>query len=118
MKLLTSTILLGAASAAITPQQQILKNPFRGETPSKAAAKPVSDAWSKSLHSLSESMKGMTSEGKAIWDEVSLHFPEAIDKATFFSTPKPNFRKPDGAWDYVIKGADVQSVWIENSRGE
>jgi cathepsin A (carboxypeptidase C) len=118
MKLLESTVLLGAASAAMTNQQQVLKNPFSGENPLKEASKPVSDAWAKSLHSLSESMKGMTAEAKAIWDEVSMHFPEAMDKATFFSSPKPNHRKPDSAWDYVVKGADVQSVWIENSNGE
>jgi len=95
-----------------------LKNPFTNQIPLKDAAKPVSDAWAKSLNSLSESMKGMTSEAKAIWDEVALHFPDAMDKATFFSSPKPNTRKPDSTWDYVVKGADVQSVWIENSNGE
>jgi cathepsin A (carboxypeptidase C) len=84
----------------------------------KDVARPVSDAWSKSLQSLSESMKDMTSDAKAIWDEVSLHFPEAMDKATFFSSPKPNTRKPDSTWDYVIQGANVQNVWVENSKGE
>jgi cathepsin A (carboxypeptidase C) len=118
MKLLASTVLLGAASAAIPQQQQILKNPFTGQAPLKDAAKPISDAWSKSLHTISESMKDMTAEARAIWDDVSLLFPEAMDKATFFSSPKPNNRKPDSTWDYVVKGADVQSVWIENSDGE
>jgi cathepsin A (carboxypeptidase C) len=119
MKLLASTLLLGAASATIAPQQQILNNPFKDENHVKTAVKlPVSDVWSKSLHSLSESMKGMTSEAKAIWDDVAMHFPEVMDKATFFSAPKPNTRKPDSAWDYVVKGADIQSVWIENSQGE
>jgi cathepsin A (carboxypeptidase C) len=47
-----------------------------------------------------------------------MHFPDAMDKATFFSSPKPNTRKPDSTWDYVVKGADVQSVWVENSKGE
>ena len=118
MKLLASSILLSTASAAIAPQQQILKNPFNDENVFKSASKPVSDAWSKSLQALSDSMKGMTSEARAIWDEVALHFPEAMDKATFFSAPKPNNRKPDSTWDYVVKGADVQSVWVENSQGE
>jgi cathepsin A (carboxypeptidase C) len=118
MRLLASTVLLGAASAAITPQQQILKNPFKGETPLKDTVKPVSDAWSKPLSSISESLKGMTAEAKEIWDEVAMHFPAEMEKASLFSSPKPNYRKPDSAWDYVIKGSDVQSVWIENSNGE
>lgn len=118
MKLLASAILLGAASAAVPPQQQVLANPFRGQNPLKEAAKPVSDVWSKSLNHLAESMKDMTAEAKATWDEVSMLFPEAMDRATFFSTPKAHSRKPDNTWDYVVKGADIQSVWIENSSGE
>jgi cathepsin A (carboxypeptidase C) len=117
MKLLASAILLGAASAAV-PQQQVLGNPFRGQNPSKGAAKPLSDAWSKSLNHLAESMKEMTSEAKAVWDEVSMLFPEAMERASFFTAPKPHTRKPDHTWDYVVKGADIQSVWIENSNGE
>jgi cathepsin A (carboxypeptidase C) len=115
MKLLASTVLVGAATAAIAPQQQVLKNPFQ------EAAKPVSDAWHKSMDSLShltESMKEMTSEARAIWDEVAMLFPEAMDAATLFSAPKPHTRKPDSTWDYVVKGADIQSVWVENANGE
>ena len=88
MKLLASTLLLGAASAAVTNQQQVLSNPSQGEAPLKAAPKVASDSWSKPLHHLAESMKHMTAEAKAIWEEVSMHFPEAMDKAAFFSSPK------------------------------
>ncbi|PQE13155.1 Carboxypeptidase Y -like A protein [Rutstroemia sp. NJR-2017a BBW] len=115
MKLLASTVLVGAATAAIAPQQQVLKNPFQD------AAKPVSEAWHKSMNSLShltESMKEMTSEARAIWDEVAMLFPEAMEAATFFSAPKPHTRKADSTWDYVVKGADIQSVWVENANGE
>jgi cathepsin A (carboxypeptidase C) len=119
MKLLTSTVLLGAASAAMTNQQQILKNPLQeGQKAIKEAVKPVADSWSKPLHHLYESMKDIPAEAKAVWDEVAMHFPEAMDKATFFSSPKPHTKRPDSTWDYVVKGADVQSVWVENSKGE
>jgi cathepsin A (carboxypeptidase C) len=118
MKLLASTLLLGATSAAIAPQQQILKNPIEAAAPIKEGLKPVSDSWTTSMHSFSEALKGLTSEAQAAWDEVALHFPEALDKASFFSSPKPSNRKPDSAWDYVVKGADIQSVWVENADGE
>lgn len=117
MKLLASTVLLGAASAAITNQQQVLKNPIQGQNPLKEAVKPLNDAW-KSLEHLVESMKAMPAEAKAVWDEVTMLFPEAMDKANFFSPPKPHVRKPDSTWDYIVKGADVQSVWVENANGE
>lgn len=118
MKLLASTVLLGAASAAMTNQQQILGNPLKGQSPLKEAAKPVSDAWAKSLEHLTKSMKNIPAEAKAIWDEVAMHFPEAMDKASFFSPPKPHVRKPDSTWDYIVKGADIQSVWVQNSKGD
>lgn len=115
MKLLASTILLGAASAA---QQQVLSTPKNAQNPLQEPAKAVTDAWAKSLESLTESMDAMTSDVKAIWDDVTSLFPEAMDKSNFFSAPKPNHRKADSTWDYVVKGADVQSVWVENSKGE
>ncbi|PBP28763.1 putative carboxypeptidase Y [Diplocarpon rosae] len=112
MKLLASSVLLGAASAAISSQQEILKNLLEGQNPSQEAAQ-LSNAWLKSLGHLAESMKDMTAEVKAAWDEV------AIDgEGIIFSTPKPHTKKPDSAWDFVIKGADVQSVWVENANGE
>ena len=117
MKLLPLTVLLGSVSAA-APQQHVLGNPLKGQNPLKEVAKPVSNAWSKSLNHLSESMKDMTADAKAVWDEVSMLFPDAMERASFFSTPKPHSRKADHTWDYVVKGADIQSVWIENSNGE
>ncbi|KAK2630281.1 hypothetical protein QTJ16_001101 [Diplocarpon rosae] len=117
MKLLASSVLLGAASAAISSQQEILKNLLEGQNPSQEAAQ-LSNAWLKSLGHLAESMKDMTAEVKAAWDEVAMYFPEEMEKASFFSTPKPHTKKPDSAWDFVIKGADVQSVWVENANGE
>ena len=44
-------------------------------------------------------------------------FPEAMDKANFFSSPKKHTRKPDSHWDFVTKGADIQSAWVENIDG-
>jgi cathepsin A (carboxypeptidase C) len=118
MRLLPSTVLLGAASATITNQQQVLSPQFKGQDPLKETAKPVSGAWAESLQHLTESMKNIPAEAKALWDEVAMLFPEAMDKASFFSPPKPHTRNPDSTWDYIVKGADIQSVWIENSKGE
>jgi len=110
MKVATSALLFGAASAAI-PQQQVLKAPesFKGFDTS---------AWTKPLHNLEESLKSLTGEARAIWDEVAMMYPEQMEKAAFFSNPKPHTRKHDSEWDYVVKGADIQSVWVENADGE
>jgi len=119
MKLLSSAAIIGVA-AAFQPQQILkdVKNSFTEQIPLEDAAKPVAEAWSKSLNHLSESMKSMSAEAKAVWDDVSMHFPDEMSKATFFSAPKPHTRKPDSTWDYVVKGADVQSVLVQNSLGQ
>jgi cathepsin A (carboxypeptidase C) len=118
MKLLASTVLLGVASAGVTNQQRIISNPFKAEQPLKEAITPIKNSWSKALNHLAESMKDMSSEAKLIWDEVATQFPESFDKASFFSSPKPHKKKPDSTWDYIVKGADIQSVWVENAKGE
>lgn len=107
MRVLVLSLLVGAASAAFAPQQHVIQPP-----------KDVANAWSKPLHDLQESFNSMTSEARAIWDEVAMMFPEAMDKASFFSPPKKHTRRPDSQWDHVIRGADVQSIWAENKDGE
>jgi cathepsin A (carboxypeptidase C) len=106
MRLLASSLLLGAATAAIPPYQHVLKNPLGA---AQEAAKPVlKDSWAKPLEQLGHSLNGLTDEAKAVWDEVAMHFPEQMSKASFFSAPKPHVRKPDSVWDYHVKGADIQ----------
>lgn len=114
MKVATSALLVGAASAAVAPQQQILKLPEQ----LKDLKDLNTEAWSKPLHALEESLKSLTGEARRVWDEVALMFPESFDKASFFSSPKPHTRKADSEWDHVVKGADVQSVWVETATGE
>ncbi|KAF2246984.1 hypothetical protein BU26DRAFT_520268 [Trematosphaeria pertusa] len=111
MKVATSALLAGAASAAVAPQQQILKLP-------EQLKELNAESWTKPLHHLEESLKSLTGEARRVWDEVALMFPESFDKASFFSTPKPHTRKADREWDHIVKGADVQSVWVENAQGD
>lgn len=107
MKVVASALLIGVASAAVAPQQQILKAP-----------KQASSAWTKPLHNLEESLKSLTGEARQIWDEVAMMFPESMDQTSFLSLPKSHTRKHDSEWDHVMKGADIQSVWVENTKGE
>ena len=45
-------------------------------------------------------------------------YPGAMDEANFVSTPKKHNRRPDSHWDHIVRGADIQSVWVENEQGE
>lgn len=107
MKVLTSALLLGAATAAVSNRQQILKSPSE-------AIKHVTNQWSKPLNDLEESLKSLTSEARAAWDEVAMMFPESMDKANIFSLPKAHQRRADHEWDHVTKGADLQKDWVLN----
>ena len=107
MKSLTPWLLIGAASAAVSPQQQVLQPP-----------KQASDAWTRPLHSIQESLKTLTGEARAIWDEIAMLYPEDMAKANLLSLPKKHTRRPDSHWDHITKGEEVQNIRVENSDGE
>lgn len=45
-------------------------------------------------------------------------YPQEMSKAAFFSSPKKHTRRPDHEWDHIVRGKDIQSVWVENAQGE
>lgn len=114
MKVATPALLFGAV-AAVAPQQQqhqqVLKFP-------DSFSELKGSSWAKPLQSLEESLKSLSSEARAVWDEVAMMFPESFEKASFFSQAKPHTRKQDSEWDYIVKGADIENIFIENAQGE
>ncbi len=110
MRALSTALLAGAAYGAV-PHQQPLQLPMSFPTEAK-------DLFSNQLHNLKDALRGLTAEASAIWDEVAMLYPEDMSAASFFSTPKKHSRRPDHEWDHIVRGADVQNVWIENANGE
>ncbi|KAK4942550.1 hypothetical protein LTR10_017679 [Elasticomyces elasticus] len=110
MKAISAALLAGVASAAIAPQQPLQ---FPKSFPAEAK-----DVLGNQLHHLKDALKGLTAETAAIWDEVAAMYPEDMSAASFFSLPKKHTRRPDHEWDHIVRGADVQSVWVENANGE
>lgn len=108
MKTLILSLLVGACVASI--EQQV---PLQVQEPQQ-----LPDPWTNPLKTFKNSLKSLTKETRAVWDEVSMMYPGAMDQASFFSTPKKHNRRPDSHWDHIIRGADVQSVWVENENGE
>jgi cathepsin A (carboxypeptidase C) len=114
MRIAASTVLLGAASAASFGQhaQQVL-----GGNSMKPISDAFADAAARPLESIEEAFQGMTAEAKALWDEIKLLVPEsAFKNPSWFSKPKPHRRRHD--WDHVVKGADVQKLWVQDADGE
>lgn len=111
MKALSAALLAGVASAAIAPQQQPLQLPKTFPTEAK-------NILNSQIHHLKDALKGLTEEAAAVWDEVAALYPEDMSAASFFSLPKKHTRKPDHEWDHIVRGSDVQGVWVENANGE
>ena len=111
MKAFTASLLIGAAAAIVPGTQLPLQLPKQFPTEAK-------DVFQNQLHNVKDVLKGLTAEARAIWDEVTLMYPEEMSAASFFSKPKKHIRKPDHEWDHIVRGADIQSVWVENANGE
>lgn len=114
----STALLVGAASAASFHQdgaQQVLGG-------FKDAAKPITESGSTTktpMASFEDALKGMSSEAKALWEEIKLLVPDsAFNSASWFSSPKPHKKRPDSHWDHVVKGAEVQKVWVKDAEGE
>lgn len=111
----SSTALLGAAGIAsasiVNQQQQPLQLP-------KSFPQKAKDVFDKQFSNMQDALSGLTAEASAVWDEVAAEFPSEMAAASFFSLPKKHTRRPDHEWDRIVRGADVQSVWVENANGE
>lgn len=118
MRVLLPTALVGVASAAFTPSQQILNAQEHVSSVAGKAAESVSSTWSKGLQDLNDALNSMTSEARQVWDEVATMFPEAMDKANFLSMPKAHVRKHDSEWDHIVRGSDIQGMWTTNAQGD
>ncbi|KAK7941213.1 uncharacterized protein PG986_013600 [Apiospora aurea] len=68
------------------------------------------------IHNVVDDVLQIPTEAKGLWDELSLLVPGFMDKAQDMiaqQKPKPHKRKPDSEWDHVVKGAEIQSMWVD-----
>jgi cathepsin A (carboxypeptidase C) len=100
---------LGLAAAVAPPRQQPL-----GSLPRHKPSQQVLDTPMPDLRPL---FGERTAEDEAIWNMVEAEFPQEFAQSNFFSPPKPHTRKPDSQWDFITKGADLQSLWLTKADG-
>ncbi|KAH7329252.1 carboxypeptidase Y precursor [Stachybotrys elegans] len=119
MRFTTSALLLGAASSAMAYEDQKVLGGNKPSVGSVGFDMNVDvDSWLKPLE---EAFGEFTSEAKAVWDEVAMLAPEAVaefKKQVIGRKPKPSTRRPDSHWDHIVKGADVQDIWVQDENGE
>ncbi|KAF7714553.1 Carboxypeptidase [Penicillium ucsense] len=137
MRLLPATLLVGAASAAAPPLQQVMgahrehvedlakqgSNIVEdwakmGSNVLEDWAKKGADAISEPLEKLKNEFSSLSDEARGLWEEVAHQFPNTMDHAPMLSLPKKHTRRPDSHWDHVVRGKDVQNIWVSGADGQ
>lgn len=86
------------------------KGPFGFELDLDSWTQPLKDIWGE-----------ISADAKATWEEVAQLAPEAVEAFKQHGMPpKPKKvnRKSDSEWEHIVKGADVQSIWVKGADGE
>ncbi|KAK2814707.1 hypothetical protein FQN49_008098 [Arthroderma sp. PD_2] len=107
MKLLTTGLLASAAVAA-AQEQQVLNagGPVGGQR------EPSPSIFDETLRQFQTGVEeGVTH----FWSEMKTNFKDYLP---LISLPKKHTRRPDSEWDHIMRGADVESVWVEGADGE
>lgn len=144
MRVLPTTLLIGAAAASLRPAQQVLQAPkdvedldgldlgyddiledyevipddYDDASGATFYATEHADRIFEPLHELKEQLKSFASEAQEVWEEMASMFPETVENLPFFSAPKKHTRRPDSHWDHIVRGSDVQNIWVENADGQ
>lgn len=112
MEFATILLLAGAVTAIAPPhEQQVFGFPEQIPRPSK-------NVGSEHLHRLQDVLQHPTEQAQAIWDEVSMMYPEDMAKASLLPPPKAHSRRPDHHWDHIVRGSDIEGLWVDSERGE
>lgn len=104
--LVASAFLIGASVASVPHQQQVLRHDSQ-----ESHTRPVPFEYLK--HKFGSVSKGLHNA----LDELAQLWPEDL-LSNSLPPPKKHSRRPDSEWDHIIRGSDVQSVWVENVNGE
>ncbi|PHH63583.1 hypothetical protein CDD81_5675 [Ophiocordyceps australis] len=113
MRLSTSALVLGAASSALSLQDQKVLGSIENLRAKISHAGHDFDfaAWSKPF---TDAFGEMTADAKATWQEVSTLAPEAFEafrKHIKGIKPKKHSRIPNSKWDHIVRGADVDAAF-------
>ncbi|KLJ11698.1 hypothetical protein EMPG_13120 [Blastomyces silverae] len=106
MKSLALALLVGGAIAS-GPQQQVLQAPV--DNP---------DVAEPPLQKIGETFDRLRGQATDLWDDVMDKVPNIMDTITHTPPPKKSNRRPDSEWNHIVRGADIQAVWVEGDDGE
>lgn len=107
MKVISAALLVGVTAAAVPPAQQFL-----------GVHHQDAETSSSPLQSIREHLKSISDDAHDLWSEATSHVPDVADYIPFSSSPKSFRRRPDSHWDHIVRGSDVQSLWVTNADGQ
>ncbi|EFR00594.1 carboxypeptidase Y [Nannizzia gypsea CBS 118893] len=107
MKLLTTGLLASAALVAAQEQQVLRADEVFGKAPL-----PDASIFDETIKQFQSSIEDGISH---FWSEMKTNFKDYLP---MISLPKKHNRRPDSEWDHVVRGADVESVWVQGADGE
>ena len=140
MKLINTALLFAVATRAVVVDQQVFRayrDPHLVLDPhastSDSASRPASalntldakikemkvqvDAVAAKSADILDKTLAVFDKSTGIFEKTAALWPEFAQVSPFHSHPKPHYRKQDSEWDHVVKGSDIQSVWVENAQG-
>lgn len=118
MRITTSSALLVGAASAINFQEDAQQVLGGAADRIKEVASDAASSWADKVKDYEAAFGSMTDEAKALWDEIALLAPNAFDSLPSLPKPKKHSRRPDSEWDFVTKGAAIQSEWTKATANE
>lgn len=121
MRIATSSALLVGAASAINFQQDTQHVPGGAADKISHVVHEASEAaasWTDKVKEYEAAFGEMTADAKALFDEIAMLAPGALDAIPPLIKPAKHVRRPDSEWDHITSGAHVQSLWTEATADE
>lgn len=118
MRIAASTALLAGAASALNLQHEVQQVLGGATDKAKQAVSGAASHWTDKVKEYEAAFGEMSDDARAVWEEIALLAPNAFDALPPLTKPKKHARKPDSAWDFVTKGADIQALWTEATAQE
>lgn len=123
MRALSLSSFLGLAVLALGDQQQLLGS-FGDELREAGEGMKSTAVNSQQMTQLKNMLKDIPPQldehASSILDELNIFKDTSTSSLLrdFFTPPKAHIRKPDDEWDYIVRGQNLASSWVANSKGE
>ncbi|EEH16762.1 hypothetical protein PABG_06849 [Paracoccidioides brasiliensis Pb03] len=113
MKSLVLGLLVGSAIAS-GPLQHVLHAPPDPEPKPEPEPQVVKDPFEE----LRDTFDRLRNKAGDIWDDVMDNIPNIMSNMRPLTIPAKKFtRRPDSEWTHIVRGADLEALWVDDESG-